>query len=89
MKRKQDDEMIEEQPDQKKIRMFDEELENLFELIGNILLDEPEEQEHEDDEQEEEFKEEEYEGPLEHCIFCERDIASGDYTCIGCAKKHF
>lgn len=87
--REDDDQMEVEQPQAKKQNNTDSELEELYELIGKVLvLDESEikyEPEPESQaESEVESESEEHGGPLEHCMFCENYVENALFTCNFC-----
>jgi hypothetical protein len=84
--REDDDEMEVEQPQAKKQNNTDTELEELYEMIGKLLILDESEIKYEpepEDELEEESQEEEY-GPLEHCMFCENYVENSLFTCNFC-----
>jgi hypothetical protein len=85
--REDDDEMEVEQPPVKKQNNIDTELEELYEMIGKLLILDESVIEYESDI---ESEEEEYNGPLEHCMFCENYVENALFTCnfcIGYAKQ--
>jgi len=84
--REDDDDMELEQPQAKKQNNSDTELEELYELIGRVLVLDESEIKYEpepEDELEEESQEEEH-GPLEHCMFCENYVENALFTCNLC-----
>lgn len=84
--REDDDEMEVEQPQAKKQNNTDTEFEELYQMIGKLLILDESEIKHEssEEEEEEEEKEEEHEGPLEHCMFCENYVENALFTCNFC-----
>lgn len=80
-----DDEMVVEQPAAKKQNNTDTELEELYQMIGKLLvLDESEIKHVIDYDSDIESEEEECGGPLEHCMFCENYVENALFTCNFC-----
>jgi hypothetical protein len=81
--REDDDEMELEQPEAKKQNNTDTELEEIYEMIGKLLLDESEIKYEPEPDSEEKSQKEEY-GPLDHCMFCENYVENALFTCNLC-----
>lgn len=83
--REDDDDMEVEQPSLKKQNNIDTELEELYEMIGKLLvLNESEIKHVIEYESDTESEEEEHDGPLEHCMFCENYVENALFTCNFC-----
>jgi hypothetical protein len=79
--REDDDDMELEQPPVKKQNNIDTEIEELYEMIGKLLVLNESVIEYDSDT---ESEEEEYTGPLEHCMFCENYVENALFTCNFC-----
>ena len=82
--REDDDEMVVEQPVAKKQNNIDTELEELYQMIGKLLVLDESEIKHVIDYDSDTESEEEYGGPLEHCMFCENYVENSLFTCNFC-----
>ena len=82
--REDDDEMVVEQPPSKKQNNTNTELEELYEMIGKLLVLDESEIKHVIEYDSDSESEEEYGGPLEHCMFCENYVENALFTCNFC-----
>ena len=60
------------EPQEKKLKT-DDELEDIYKMIGNLLL--------EDSDSELEY------GPLDHCIYCDNYVENSLFTCNFCTEN--